>query len=63
MRFSEGREKIEDDEHSGQPLTARSDKDVQEINENVRKDWRPSLGMIALMVNTNKETVRKILHY
>lgn len=31
MRFSEGREKIEDDEHSGQPLTARSDKDVQAI--------------------------------
>lgn len=61
-RFYEGREEVEDDERSGRPVTVRSDENVQKINGIVRTDRRLSIRMIADMVNTNRETVRQILH-
>lgn len=61
-RFYEGREEVEDDERSGRPVTVRSDENVQKINGIVRTDRRLSTRMIADMVNTNRETVRQILH-
>ena len=58
-RFSEGREEVEDD-HPGHSSTSKTNQNIQKISDNVRKDRRLSVRMIADMVG-NRETVRQIL--
>ena len=61
-RFSEGRESTEDDQRPGRPVTVSTQETVTKINQIVRADRRMSIRIIAEAVNTDKETVTKILH-
>lgn len=61
-RFKEGREDVEDDEHSGRPRTSRTDEKVKKIRKIVKEYRGISIRAVAEMVNINKESVRQILH-
>ena len=61
-RFLEGREAVEDDERAGRPVTSRTDKNIEKLNEIVHKDRRLSVRMMADIMNIDRETIRKILH-
>ncbi len=58
--FSEGRERTEDDQCPGQPVS--TPQTVTKINEIVCEEHCMSIRINAETVNANKETVRKILH-
>ena len=53
--FTEGRREVND--HPGHPSTSKTNKKIKKISENVRKDRRLSVKMIADMVGINRETV------
>lgn len=61
-RFSDGREEVVDNARPGRPMSMGTSEIVSKINQIVRKGRRLSTRMIAEMVNSNKETVRQILH-
>ncbi len=58
--FSEGRERTENDQRPGHPVS--TPQTVTKINEIVCGGHCTSIRMNAGTVNTNKLTVRKILH-
>jgi len=60
-RFSEGRESVTDEERSGRPETSRTEENIAKIRQIVRENRRLTVRSIAEQVNTNRETVRKIL--
>ncbi|GFS88481.1 putative mariner transposase [Trichonephila clavipes] len=60
-RFREGLESTEDDQHPGHPVTVSTPETVTKINHIVRADHLMSIRMIAEVVKTDKETVRKFL--
>ncbi|GFT58812.1 putative mariner transposase [Trichonephila clavipes] len=61
-RFSVGRESTEDDQRPGRLVTVSGVETVTKINQIVRADRRMSIRMNVKAVNSDKETVRKILH-
>ncbi|XP_053459236.1 protein GVQW3-like [Nycticebus coucang] len=60
-RFSEGRERVTDEERSGRPVTSRTDENIEKIRRIVRQNRRLTVRSIADQVNIDRETVRKIL--
>uniref|UniRef100_A0A3Q3W567 Uncharacterized protein n=1 Tax=Mola mola TaxID=94237 RepID=A0A3Q3W567_MOLML len=58
----EGREDVQDDEHSGNPCTSKHSENIQQIEQIVRNDRQLNVRMIAEMVSIDKETVQQILH-
>uniref|UniRef100_A0A4W6DFL3 Mos1 transposase HTH domain-containing protein n=1 Tax=Lates calcarifer TaxID=8187 RepID=A0A4W6DFL3_LATCA len=58
-RFCEGREDVQDDEHSELPYTSKMSENIQKIEQIIRG---LSIRMIAEMVSIDKETVWQILH-
>ncbi len=58
--FSEGRKSTEDDQHLGQPISVSTTLTVTKINEAMRRDCHTSNRMIAEIVNSDEETVKKI---
>ena len=60
-RFTEGREEVEDDLHPDLPWTSKTDQNIQEIGEIVRKDRPLSVRMIEDVIGINRETVRETL--
>jgi hypothetical protein len=60
-RFKEGREDVQDDPGSGQPITHRTDANVDRVRTLVRSDRGLGVRLIAEELNMNKETVRQIL--
>ena len=62
--FSEGRERVTDEERSGQPATSRTEENIAKIlkvRQIVRENRRLTVRSIAEQVNIDRETVRKIL--
>ena len=60
-RFREGREEVEDDPKSGRPVSAKTDRNIERVNELVRRDRRLTIRMMAEELEMSKESVRTIL--
>ncbi|XP_050527144.1 protein GVQW3-like [Daktulosphaira vitifoliae] len=60
-RFCNGREDVEDDDHSGRPTTCSTNEKVKKIDKIIRQDRRLSVRAVAEMVNIDGDSVRKIL--
>ena len=60
-RFSGGSESVTDEERSGWPATSRAEGNIAKIHQIVRENRRLTVRGIAEKVNSDRETVRKIL--
>ena len=60
-RFSEGRESVTDEERSGRPATSRTEETIAKIRQTLRENRRLTVRSITEQVNTDRETVTKIL--
>jgi len=61
-RFKEGREEIGDNQRPSRPSTSKTDANIEKVGEIVRQNRRLSIRALAELINTDKETVRQILH-
>ena len=59
--FCEGRDSVTDEERSGWPATSRTEENIAKVHQIVRENSRPTVSSIAEQVNSDRETVRKIL--
>ena len=59
-RFSEGRERVTDEERSGWPATSRTEEKIAKVRQIVYENRRLTVRSIAEQVNSDRETVRKI---
>ena len=59
--FSEGRESIKDEPHSGRPSTSKTNNNVEKVLVLVRSDCRLTVRMITSELNFNYTTVHQIL--
>jgi hypothetical protein len=62
QRVKEGTEDVGDDPKSGHPSTAKTQENVEKVTRIVRGDLQLSIRAISKLTNTNKESVRQILH-
>ncbi|UYV64366.1 hypothetical protein LAZ67_3000416 [Cordylochernes scorpioides] len=61
-RFSDGRNTLEDDKHTGQPSSSKMPESIEKVREFVANNRSASLRMMAEVLHINKETIRTILH-
>jgi len=61
-RFLNGRESLEDDEHTGRPISIRKPETIEKVRDFVVSDRNASLKMMKEALNINRETIRTILH-
>ena len=61
-KFKEGREEIVDDQCPSHPSTSKTDANTEKVSEIVRQNRHLSIRAVAELINTDKETVRQILH-
>ncbi|UYV76570.1 hypothetical protein LAZ67_14001209 [Cordylochernes scorpioides] len=61
-RFSDGRNTLEDDKHTGRPSSSKTPESIEKVREFVANNRSASLGMMAEVLHINKETIRTILH-
>jgi len=61
-RFKEGREEIGNDQRHGRPSTSKTYANIEKVCEIVRQNCRLSIRAVTELINTDKETVRQILH-
>ena len=59
--FSDGRESIKDEPHSGRPSTSKTYNNVEKVRALVRSDCRLTVWIIASELNLNHSTVHQIL--
>jgi hypothetical protein len=59
--FSEGRESIVYEPHSGRPSTSKTDNNVVKVRALVRSDRRLTVRMVASELKLNNTTVHQIL--
>ena len=59
--FKEGQENVEDDPHSGRPVSSTDDQNVELVRAVMAKDCRLSVRMIAEEMGLNKNAVPGIL--
>jgi len=59
--ISEGRESVTDEERSGRSATSRTEENIAKLHQIVHENCRLTVRSIAEQVNTDGETVRKIL--
>lgn len=60
-RFLEGRESLEDDKHTGRPISVRTPEMIEKVRDFVTNDRNASLKMMEEALNIGKETIRTIL--
>ncbi|UYV72323.1 hypothetical protein LAZ67_9002640 [Cordylochernes scorpioides] len=61
-RFSDGRNTLEDDKHTGRPSSSKTPESIEKVREFVPNNRSASLRMMAEVLHINKETIRTILH-
>ena len=61
-RFLEGRDSLEDDEHTERPLSIRSAYSIGKVLEFLTGHRNASLKMISEALSINRETIRTIVH-
>jgi len=59
--LKEGRENVEDDPHSGRPISSTNDQNVEVVRAVMEKDRRSSVRMIAEETGLVKSAVHRIL--
>jgi len=59
--FKEGRENVQDDPHSGRPISSTNDQNVEVVRAVMAKDHRLSVRMIAEETGLDKNAVPRIL--
>ena len=59
--FKEGRENVEDDVHSGKPISSTNDQNVEVVRAVMAKDHRLSVRMIAEETGLDENAVHRIL--
>jgi len=60
-RFSEGRERVKNDDRPGRPCTAVTDDNIEKVRDVIRKDRSLGVQAVAEEVNLDREVVRRIL--
>jgi predicted HTH transcriptional regulator len=60
-RFHKGRKSVTDEERSERRATSRTEENIAKIHQIVHENRRLTVGIMAEQVNTDRETVRKIL--
>ncbi|UYV65965.1 hypothetical protein LAZ67_3006016 [Cordylochernes scorpioides] len=60
--FSDGRNTLEDDKHTGRPCSSKTPESIEKVREFVANNRSASLRMMAEVLHINKETIRTILH-
>lgn len=60
-RFRDGRESVEDDAHTGRPISVRTPETIEKVRELVTSDRRLTIRILASELNIDKEVVRQIL--
>ncbi|XP_011166492.1 histone-lysine N-methyltransferase SETMAR-like [Solenopsis invicta] len=61
-RFLDGRESLEDDQHTGRPVSIRKPETIEKIRNFIANHRNASLRMMEAALNINRETIRTILH-
>ena len=61
-RFVDGRESLEDDKHTGRPISTRTPEIIEKIRDFIANDRNAPLKMTEEALNINRETIRIILH-
>ncbi|UYV81789.1 hypothetical protein LAZ67_20002375 [Cordylochernes scorpioides] len=61
-RFSDGRNTLEDDKHTGRQSSSKTPESIEKVREFVANNRSVSLRMMAEVLHINKETIRTILH-
>ena len=61
-RFLEGRERLEDDNREGRPISARTPEMIEKVRDFIANDRNASLKMMEGALNISRETIRTILH-
>ncbi|KFM57786.1 hypothetical protein X975_14595, partial [Stegodyphus mimosarum] len=59
--LQDGRESVEDDTHTGKPISVCMPETIEKVRKLVTADWRRTIGMLASELNIDKEVVRQIL--
>jgi len=59
--FKEGRENVENDPHSGNPISSTNDQNVEVVRAVMAKERRLSVRMIAEETSLDKNAVHRIL--
>ena len=59
--FKEGRENVEDDPHSGRPISSTNEQNVEVVRAVIAEDRRFSVRMIAEETGLDKSAVHRIL--
>jgi len=59
--FLEGRERVEDEDRLGRPLTSKTEENIERVNTLLRSDRRLTLRMLSEQSNLNRFTVHQIL--
>jgi len=59
--FKKGRESVKDEARSGRPVQVRTDENAHRVRDLLREDRRLTIRMLAVELNINRETVRRIL--
>jgi predicted HTH transcriptional regulator len=59
--FSEGRASVTDKKRSGRPATSRTKENMTKVHQIMHENRQLTVTSITEQVNTNRETVRKIL--
>jgi len=60
-RFSEESESVTDEERSERPATSRNEENIAKVRQIVRENRRVIVRSIAVQMNIDRQTIRKIL--
>ena len=60
-RYSEGKERMKDNDRPGHPRTAVTDDNIEKMRDVIRKDRRLGVQVVAEEVYLDRESVRRIL--
>lgn len=61
-RFLNGRDSLEDDEHTGRPISIRTPDSICKVRDYLADHRNASLKMMEEALDINRETIRTILH-
>ncbi|UYV73952.1 hypothetical protein LAZ67_11001570 [Cordylochernes scorpioides] len=61
-RFSDGRNTLEDDKHTGRPSSSKTPESIEKVREFVANNRSASPRMMEEVLHIKKETIRTILH-
>ena len=56
IRFSDGRERVTDEERSGRPATSETEKNVAKVRQIMRENCRITVRSIAEQVNIDRQS-------